>query len=242
MHTVTPAVAGWRGQLRSCGTITLPSDSARSAADALQQSPGTHGGAAETVKGWLYKIPKVATLPNTVIDAFATVADVRLKPGYTLATALDCRVQAKLIVGNTRQIARGQAERRDRGTAPIAGGEVFKRLLDTTGSRGEALEALYRHASRYGRAMLTVTAANRQGVTTRCPAGIGRPAGGGVSPALFPFILPCTAMSEHAAWPPPPLPRLPAPPRRTRTATPRASSNCCCFPISSTCRYAISAR
>src|SRR6478735_7055739 len=40
-------------------------------------------------KGWLSKMLKIATLPDTVVDAFASPAELALRPAYALAQLLD---------------------------------------------------------------------------------------------------------------------------------------------------------
>ncbi len=125
-------------------------------------------------KGWLSKMLKVATIPDSVIAAFAAPSDVQLKPGYMLAQALDDKDAARTITVVAKQLAREQAERRSQGTIPIGASEILRRLLDAPRTlAGETAAEPYRYASKYGRTALTVQSANRQGVTIRLHAGSG---------------------------------------------------------------------
>jgi len=123
-------------------------------------------------KGWLSKMLKVATIPDSVIAAFASPADLQLKPGYALAQALDDKAKAPAIARAAATIAKEQANRRARGEAAIAPAEVLKRLL-AAAMGGEGSTSLYTATSSIGRPMLTVQSANRQGITVRLHAGSG---------------------------------------------------------------------
>jgi ParB family chromosome partitioning protein len=123
-------------------------------------------------KGWLSKMIKVARIPDAVIDAFASPADLQLKPAYPLAQALDDKTRAKAIKTEARLIVAQQEALRNEGLPALAAPEVLRRLL----SAPEAYvveDEPYRAASRYGRDMLTLQSMNRQGVTVRLHAGSG---------------------------------------------------------------------
>lgn len=123
-------------------------------------------------KGWLSKMLKVAAIPDAIIAAFASPADVQLKPGYALAQALDNKDAAKAIVRVAAQIAKEQAERRADGSPALPAADVLKRLLGAPSEGDEKPGALTVH-SPHGRLLVTVQASNRQGVTLRLHAGSG---------------------------------------------------------------------
>ena len=124
-------------------------------------------------KGWLSKMVKVAGIPDSVLGAFASLADVQLQPAYPLAQALDNPAHAKLIVAAAKAIAAEQGRRRDDGQPPCPAPEVLRRLLGAPlGRSGPKPEAYVAH-SHYQRPLLTVTSAGRQGVTLKLHAGSG---------------------------------------------------------------------
>lgn len=123
-------------------------------------------------KGWLSKMLKVARIPDAVIAAFASPADLQLKPAYALAQALDDKVAAKAITAEARKIAAEQERRRNEEHPPYPTAEVLRRLLDAPRTDTRTPE-IYRARSCYGRDMLTIQSLNRQGVTIRLHAGSG---------------------------------------------------------------------
>lgn len=125
-------------------------------------------------KGWLSKLVKVAGLPDAVLAAFASVADVSLASLYPLAQALGDKAIARAITSMAHTIMCEQVERADAGLPPFPAPVVVRRLLDAP-SFMAGIEKVDRYtaASRYGRTMLSVTAANRQGVTLRLHSGSG---------------------------------------------------------------------
>ncbi|HEX7853775.1 MAG TPA: ParB/RepB/Spo0J family partition protein [Sphingobium sp.] len=123
-------------------------------------------------KGWLSKMIKVAGIPDSVIAAFASPADVQLKPAYALAQAMDNRDAAKAITAVARRIAAEQKALREDDTPPLPAPDVLKRLLDAPTAHVEKPEP-YSAASRHGRTMLSIQSANRQGITLRLHAGSG---------------------------------------------------------------------
>jgi ParB family transcriptional regulator, chromosome partitioning protein len=120
-------------------------------------------------KGWLSKLLSVARLPEDVVAAFASPADIQLKPVYPVAQAYELsRTNATAITKEARAI---HAERAG-GKPALAAAEVIRRLLAAT-RRPVAKEGPYQHFSRYGRAVLTVRNAGRQGVTIELHNGSG---------------------------------------------------------------------
>ncbi len=149
---------------------------ARNYAAALKTHYGNHASRmAERLKlskGWLSKMLKVAALPDAIVAAFASPAEVQLKSGYALAQALDDRAAATLITAEAKVIAREQQGARANGTPPLPATEVVRRLLDAP-TQGEDKSPPYVWATPFGRPALTVQTVNRQGVTVRLHAGSG---------------------------------------------------------------------
>lgn len=149
---------------------------ARNYAAALKDHYGNHQGRmAERLrlsKGWLSKMLKVAALPDAVIAAFASPAEVQLKPAYPLAQAFDDKIAAPAILREAKVLAREQAERRSTNQPAIPATEVLKRLLAAPRETAEMHAPLTIHTP-YGRALLTVQTVNRQGVTVKLHAGAG---------------------------------------------------------------------
>lgn len=123
-------------------------------------------------KGWLSKMVKVAGIPDTVVGAFAAPGELLLKPAYPLAQALGDKTSARAIVAAARQIGQEQSRRREGGLPPIAAADVLRRLLDAPRD-GAAKAEPYTTRSSFGRPILTVASANRQGLTMRLHAGSG---------------------------------------------------------------------
>ncbi|MBA3896931.1 MAG: ParB/RepB/Spo0J family partition protein [Sphingomonadaceae bacterium] len=125
-------------------------------------------------KGWLSKMIKVAGLPDQVVAAFASPADVQLKPAYALAQALDDRSSAKAVTAAARAMAREQEDRKAAGFAPYPAADVLRRLLDATAvTPAAAPSPNFVYTAPGGRPALTVQSANRQGATIRLHAGSG---------------------------------------------------------------------
>ena len=149
---------------------------ARNYAEALKAHYGNHltrmAERLKVSKGWLSKMVKVAQIPDAVITAFASPADVQLKPAYALAQALDDKVAAKAIESAARDLAREQAARRDRGAAPYPAADVLRRLLEASNDPADAAPP-FTWTTPHGRPGLSIQSSNRQGVTIRLHAGSG---------------------------------------------------------------------
>ncbi len=126
-------------------------------------------------KGWLSKMLKVAALPDTVIAAFASPADVQLKPAYTLAQALDDKSAAPAILAKAKAMAREQKSRQEQGLGPWSAADVVRQLLDAPrlAGAGGVGERPWVWTTPHGRPALSIQSANRQGVTIRLHAGSG---------------------------------------------------------------------
>lgn len=150
---------------------------ARNYAQALHDHYGSHmtrmADRLKLSKGWLSKMLKVASIPDVVLSAFASPADVQLKPAYPLAQALDDRTAAPVILREARTIAREQEERRANGSAALGASEVIARLLAAPKQAKEPVDTSRTYQGAFGRPAVTVQSSNRQGVTLRLHAGSG---------------------------------------------------------------------
>ena len=150
---------------------------ARNYAAALKSHYGNHltrmAERLKLSKGWLSKMLKVASLPDVVIHAFASPADVQLKPGYTLAQALDDKAAAPAILAKAKSLARDQKMRRDNGLAQWNATEVVRQLIEAPRAANGPPAEPWTWTTNHGRPALTIQSANRQGVTIRLHAGSG---------------------------------------------------------------------
>ena len=122
-------------------------------------------------KGWLSKMLKVASLPDAIIAAFGSPAEVQLKPAYALAQALDDEARAAVTAIAARRVAREQDERRAAGEPALLARQVIALLLDA--GRDYARPAPLVIAGAHGRPAVSVKSNTRQGVTLRLHAGHG---------------------------------------------------------------------
>lgn len=125
-------------------------------------------------KGWLSKMLRVATIPDAVVAAFASPADVQLKPGYALAQALDDRNAQAAILKEAKQLAREQDAARSTGRPTVPAADVLKRLLAApTAGNSTAGPLFVWEAPASGRRAVSVLSAGRQGVTLKLHNGTG---------------------------------------------------------------------
>jgi len=150
---------------------------ARNYAEALKAHYGNHltrmAERLRVSKGWLSKMLKVAAVPEGIWGAFASPADVLLKPGYTLAQMLDDASTAQASLAEAKALTKEQASRRERNLPCLNAAEVMKRLLDAPKAGRECPPPLFSWSTSIGRPALTVQSANRQGATIRLHAGAG---------------------------------------------------------------------
>lgn len=150
---------------------------ARNYAEALKAHYGNHltrmAERLRVSKGWLSKMLKVAAVPEGIWGAFASPADVLLKPGYALAQALDDSSCAQAIMAEAKALTKQQASLRERHLPGLNAAEVMKRLLDAPKAGREISPPLFSWSTAIGRPALTVQSANRQGATIRLHAGAG---------------------------------------------------------------------
>lgn len=122
-------------------------------------------------KGWLSKMLKVASIPDAVIAAFASPAEVQLKPAYPLAQALDDKDRAAAIKRAAGTIAKEQAALRESGETTLPSAEVIAQLLAAGQDKAKPEQLVLDGA--HGRPAVTVQSSNRQGITLRLHAGHG---------------------------------------------------------------------
>jgi ParB family chromosome partitioning protein len=117
---------------------------------------------------------RVATIPDAVVAAFASPADVQLKPGYALAQALDDRNAQAAILKEAKQLAREQDAARSTGRPTVPAADVLKRLLAApTAGNSTAGPLFVWEAPASGRRAVSVLSAGRQGVTLKLHNGTG---------------------------------------------------------------------
>lgn len=149
---------------------------ARNYAAALRDHYGSHltrmAERLKLSKGWLSKMLKVASLPDQILAAFASPADVQLKPAYPLAQALEDRSAATAILREAKTLAKVQDERRRVGDPAIPANEVIARLLNAR-ERDNERSGPVTYNSDFDRPALTLQSVNRQGVTLRLHSGSG---------------------------------------------------------------------
>lgn len=148
---------------------------ARNYAAALKTHYGNHQSRmAERLKlsqSWLSKMIKVAAIPEAVIAAFASPADVQLKPAYPLAQALSDPKRAVHIHKAAKGLADKQVRLRSAGKAAIPAQEVIRILLTSDEAPAEPREIVIPGA--HDRPAVSLQRVNRQGVTLRLHAGHG---------------------------------------------------------------------
>lgn len=129
-------------------------------------------------KGWLSKMLTVGTLPDWIVVAFATPADIQLATCYPLAQKLQALEHAgeKARLAQLRKAAQDvatlQAEMKTSGHSPLPPAEVLKRLMAADAEQAASGDLLTLAATS-GRTALSVLSSNRNGVSIRLHAGSG---------------------------------------------------------------------
>jgi len=129
-------------------------------------------------KGWLSKLLTVAALPDWVVDAFASPADIQLKSAYPFAqkvqTILDANQKDAIsaLQKAAKQISKEQKDRAANGLQRISSADVLTRLTAAMVERRDVPEEIHFEASS-GRTALSVLSANRNGISIRLHAGSG---------------------------------------------------------------------
>lgn len=122
-------------------------------------------------KGWLSKMLKVAALPDTIVAAFSSPAEVQMKPAYPLAQALGDETRAGAIRKEARKLAARQARLREEGEPPLPSQAVISRLMAVGVETPEDDSLMLEGA--HGRPAVTVSTVNRHGLTMKLHAGHG---------------------------------------------------------------------
>ncbi|OYW83535.1 MAG: chromosome partitioning protein ParB [Asticcacaulis sp. 32-58-5] len=128
-------------------------------------------------KGWLSKMLTVGALPDWIVEAFASPADIQLATCYPLAQ----KVQALETSGDLTRLAiirqasdnliKLQSDRRLAGQPGVSAPEVVRALLRESDEASEA--ALLTLPAASGRMALSVMSSNRNGVSIRLHSGSG---------------------------------------------------------------------
>ncbi len=121
-------------------------------------------------KSWLSKMVRVASLPDPIIAAFGSPAELHLTPAYGLSQKLE-GPRGRAIMATAVQIARIQAARRADGQALYPAGEVLRQLNDA--AREPAPEASAELLGPTGRLAMSVASATKDALTLRLHAGSG---------------------------------------------------------------------
>jgi ParB family chromosome partitioning protein len=121
-------------------------------------------------KSWLSKMVRVASLPDPIIAAFGSPAELHLTPAYGLSQKLE-GPRGRAILATAVQIARIQAARRADGQALYPAGEVLRQLNDAAREPAAETEAELRGPT--GRLAMSVASATRDALTLRLHAGSG---------------------------------------------------------------------
>jgi ParB family chromosome partitioning protein len=150
---------------------------ARNYAEALKAHYGNHltrmAERLKVSKGWLSKMLKVAALPEAVIGAFGSPADVQLKPGYALAQALDDKDKVAAIRKEAARLSREQAHRREGNHPALPASDVMKALMAAPEAGAAKPQPLVIFLQRTARPLVSLQSSNRQGMTLRLHAGSG---------------------------------------------------------------------
>jgi len=126
-------------------------------------------------KGWLSKMVRVAALPDEIVAAFASPADLRMKPAYALSVILEPTTARFAAIATARQITRAQLARNEEGAAPYPPAEVYRLLIDAAkGDEPAADEFSFRGPT--GLPALSVVANGSNGMTIKVHSdgGAGR--------------------------------------------------------------------
>jgi ParB family chromosome partitioning protein len=129
-------------------------------------------------KGWLSKLLTVAALPDWIVAAFGTLADIQLKACYPLAQKIQALTQERdrealsRFQAVAKRLADDQAARRRDGKPAIGAVEILAQLAKADAPT-DANEALVKFESASGRIALSVLSSNRNGVSIRLHAGSG---------------------------------------------------------------------
>ncbi len=123
-------------------------------------------------KGWLSKMITFANLPDSIVDAFASPAEINLTYGYNLAAAASDLPKLRLATKEAEKIAREQAKLKTEGKGAISAQVVLARILAAIQDREKPKVDLPRYEHK-GRPVLSVLGDNRNGLKFQVHAGSG---------------------------------------------------------------------
>jgi ParB family chromosome partitioning protein len=123
-------------------------------------------------KGWLSKMITFAGLPDGIIEAFASSAEINLTYGYNLASAVSEVPKLRLAMKEAEKIAREQAKLKAEGKGAIPAPVVLGKLLDVVRNLDRKTVELPKYEHN-GRPVLSVLDDNRRGLKVQIHAGSG---------------------------------------------------------------------
>jgi ParB family transcriptional regulator, chromosome partitioning protein len=143
---------------------------ARNYAQALQRHyEGVQARMAERLRisqSWLTKMLALAHLPDTIVAAYPTPHAIQVNGGYEIASLLNDRRAAELVIAQAESIAAEQQLLRQKNGAAIPGPEVTRRLLNSAREkRGRRVPVPVLSAA--GRPLLSIIADRADGLTLR---------------------------------------------------------------------------
>ena len=112
-------------------------------------------------EAWLSKYLKIAAIPDDVLQAFASPADLSMTAAYGLAAALEDAERSPQIIARARDIALEQVARK--GADPMPASEVLKSLLEIEANRQAGPIAAWQ--SEAGLTALTLEKQDRKGLS-----------------------------------------------------------------------------
>lgn len=128
-------------------------------------------------KGWLSKMLTVGALPDWIVAAFASPADIQLATCYPLAQKVQAletsgdKARLAIIRQASDNLVKLQLDRRLAGQPGVSAPEVVRALLRESDEASEA--ALLTLPAASGRTALSVMSSNRNGVSIRLHSGSG---------------------------------------------------------------------
>lgn len=125
-------------------------------------------------ESWLSRILKVATLPDSVAAAFASLHDIPLKPAYALAVWMTRAPHRRdMAMARAHKIIRAQEDRQLRGLQPFGRADVIRQLMNGLDSERAPEPAPLSVPGPLGRPMVSLAGRTRQGLTLRLHAASG---------------------------------------------------------------------
>jgi ParB family transcriptional regulator, chromosome partitioning protein len=124
-------------------------------------------------ESWLSRILKVATLPDALVDCFASIHDIQVKPAYPLAVWCTDLTNRGIAIDRGYKLADQQKARRSKGLPPMGSAEVIRQLMQGLDSSKVPSPAPLAVNGPLGRPMVSLAGRNRQGLTLKLHAASG---------------------------------------------------------------------